>query len=430
MRTTQLGFWTMFLLALLAASPQPRDPGPRPGADAGGMRPDLTSAEQALFRQGRTQFVSVEQLGDGLGPRFNLDSCGACHAQPAVGGTSPATNPQVALATLKLDGAYNPVPAFLSPTGPIREVRFRRDNAVHQLFVVSGYQDATADARDCPIQQPAFPSGQLAFRIPTALFGAGLIEQIPDAAIVANQQRDDDGEAQDQGGGAQDQGEDPPGKAALGIQGTVQPVDGHIGRFGWKAQHFSLENFAGEAYNVEMGITNELSPTELDATAPAQCQFAPVPNSLPPTDGGPSDVELFAAFMRGLAPPTPSRSVPGGAASIQHGAQVFRQIGCAACHTPQLAGVPLFSDLLLHHMGQGLAEGITQGQARGDQFRTAPLWGVGQRLFLLHDGRTSDLLEAIRAHASAGSEARAVLARFDKLDVAGMQDLLNFLRSL
>jgi CxxC motif-containing protein (DUF1111 family) len=411
----------MCMLALLAASPTPRDPGLRPGADAGGMRPDLTRAEQALFLQGRTQFVQVEQLRDGLGPRFNLDSCGGCHAQPAVGGTSPATNPQVALATL--DGADNTVPAFITPTGPIREMRFRRDNAVHQLFVVSGRQEATADARDCPIKQPVFPSDQLAFRMPTPVFGAGLIEQIPDAAIVANQQRDDDGESQDQDG-------DDPGKAELGIHGTVQPVGDHIGRFGWKAQHFSLENFAGEAYNVEMGITNELSPTELDATAPHECQFAPVPNSLPPADGGPSDVELFAAFMRGLSPPTPSPSVPGGAASIRHGAQVFRRTGCAACHTPQLGEVPLFSDLLLHHMGRGLDEGITQGQASGDQFRTAPLWGVGQRLFFLHDGRTRDLLEAVRAHASAGSEARAVMARFNTLDAATMQDLLNFLRSL
>jgi CxxC motif-containing protein (DUF1111 family) len=141
-------------------------------------------------------------------------------------------------------------------------------------------------------------------------------------------------------------------------------------------------------------------------------------------------VELFAAFMRGLVPPTPSPSVPDGAASIRHGAQVFRRTGCAACHTPQLAGVPLFSDLLLHHMGRGLDEGITQGQASGDQFRTAPLWGVGQRLFFLHDGRTRDLLEAVRAHASAGSEARAVIAHFQTLDAATMQDLLNFLRSL
>jgi hypothetical protein len=149
-----------------------------------------------------------------------------------------------------------------------------------------------------------------------------------------------------------------------------------------------------------------------------------------------------------LAPPTPSPDTPGGAASITSGQGLFRDIGCALCHTPTLhtgnatvealrqQPVNLFSDLLLHDMGAGLADGITQGEAGPREFRTAPLWGVGQRIFLLHDGRTTDLLAAIQAHQSGSSstndasEANAVIQLFTALPEPQKQDLLNFLRSL
>src|SRR4029453_10448058 len=144
-----------------------------------------------------------------------------------------------------------------------------------------------------------------------------------------------------------------------------------------------------------MGITNELFETELEQDL--YCQYAEVPNSPIPESGPPSDVDLFTVFMRGLASPAASLSEPGGDESIARGAAAFGQdqVGCALCHTPELAGVRLYSDLLLHSMGTKLADGVTQGGAGSDQFRTAPLWGLGQRLFLLHDGRTKDLLEAI-----------------------------------
>ena len=127
---------------------------------------------------------------------------------------------------------------------------------------------------------------------------------------------------------------------------------------------------------------------------------------------------------------------------------MFDSTGCALCHTPTLTTgdttvaalsnqrADLFSDLALHAMGPGLADNILQGAAAGDEFRTAPLWGLGQRLFFLHDGRTTDLVEAIRAHQSKGdkkfgdSEANAVIDRFEKLDARDAQNLLNFLRSL
>jgi CxxC motif-containing protein (DUF1111 family) len=92
--------------------------------------------------------------------------------------------------------------------------------------------------------------------------------------------------------------------------------------------------------------------------------------------------------------------------------------------------VNLFSDLLVHNMGRGLADGITQGGAGPDEFRTAPLWGVGQRIFFLHDGRTTDLVEAVEAHRSRGSEANKIIDRFNRLTVRQQQDIINFLRSL
>jgi CxxC motif-containing protein (DUF1111 family) len=152
--------------------------------------------------------------------------------------------------------------------------------------------------------------------------------------------------------------------------------------------------------------------------------------------------------MRFLAPPTPSPTMPGGATSITSGRTLFGTVGCAHCHTPNLMTgnspiaalrnqpVRLFSDLALHKMGPGLADDIIQGQAAPDEFRSAPLWGLGQRLFFLHDGRTSDLLVAIRAHRSAASmqfsasEANQVINLFDALLPAQQQDILNFLRSL
>jgi CxxC motif-containing protein (DUF1111 family) len=160
-----------------------------------------------------------------------------------------------------------------------------------------------------------------------------------------------------------------------------------------------------------------------------------------------SDIEKFVSFMRLLAPPQPSDSEPGGAPSIVNGRNVFKTVGCALCHSetlktsnsaiPQLSNqtAHLFSDLALHQMGPNLDDGVSQGQAKPNEFRTAPLWGLGQRLFFLHDGRTRDLVVAIREHRGgkgpkAASEANEVVNRFDRLSGKDKQDLLNFLRSL
>jgi CxxC motif-containing protein (DUF1111 family) len=424
----------------------PQDPGPRVGTFAGGPLPALTASQLAYFEAGREDFNEPEDIADGLGPRMNLDSCVSCHSHPASGGSSPADNPQVLFAAS--GGGHDGVPSFLSAHGPVREARFVKnadgsaDGGVHALFTITG----RAGAGTCGMAQPDF-AGQSAtnnvvFRIPTPVFGTGLIEMIPDGAIVAAAQVS------------------AAARAALGIRGrpnyhvsgrTISGQtnnngnDGTIARFGWKAQNKSLLMFAGEAYNVEMGITNDLFPTERDETD--VCQYAPGPNSVSDLDAatpiaGMSSIEKFATFMRLLAPPLPSVDTPGGAPSIASGKAIFASVGCALCHTPSLQTgasriaalaqrpVPLYSDLLLHDMGVGLADGVSQGEASGREFRTAPLWGLGQRLFFLHDGRATDLITAIVAHRSLGSEATAVITNLQRLTPRQQQDVLNFLRSL
>ena len=391
------------------------DPGVRPASSTdtfGNPVPGLTTDQTTLFFAGQASFKEQEQVTDGLGPRFNLDSCVGCHAFPTHGGSAPAVNPQVALATAF--GANNVVPTFLSTNGPIREARFKftangvRDGGVHSLFVVSGRVDSSGSAAGCTAVQENFDAqyakGNVSLRIPTPTYGAGLLENIPDTTLTANL--------------AANAGQ----KAQLGIAGhlNTNPNDGRITRYGWKAQNVSLYLFSGEAYNVEEGITNELFQTERDLNP--TCQFKTTPNDftgqVSPIALGNlnSDITNFALYMRMLEPPTPSPTLPGGATSIGNGQQTFTKIGCAYCHTPALKTdntsiaalasqtAALYSDLALHKMGPALADNILQGSAAGDEFRSAPLWGLGERIFFLHDGRTSDLVQAIEDHASGGNE--------------------------
>jgi CxxC motif-containing protein (DUF1111 family) len=413
------------------------DPGPRGGAaGAGGFFPTLTVPEQTAFSSGRDAFSEIDSVsgtlageeGKGLGPTFNGNSCAQCHAQPAAGGTSPAVNPQVGLATL--DGATNSVPSFIKINGPVREARFVRnsngtpDGGVHGLFTIKGRTDAAG----CTLAQPNFAqqlaANNVVFRVPTPTFGLGLVENTPDATLQANLEANGFT------------------KALLGISGRLNTTgnDGTVTRFGWKAQNKSLMIFAGEAYNVEQGVSNENFPNERSAVA--GCVF----NSTPEDRTGiaatgettTDDLVLFALFMRLSAPPTPTTHT----ASEINGRNLFNTIGCALCHSPNLtaAASPYtgmsnvtyhpYSDFAVHNMGSGLADGVSQGAAAGNEFRTAPLWGVGQRLFFLHDGRTSDLLQTIQAHSSSGSEANGVIGLFNLLPTSSKQDILNFLRSL
>jgi CxxC motif-containing protein (DUF1111 family) len=366
-------------------------------------------------------------------------------------------NPQFAFA----GGSVAPkdaTPSFITATGATREVRFpfffnsngsvntnSPNGGVEDLFTVSG----RSDAGSCSLQQPPFQAAiaanNIIFRIPTPTYGLGLIENLDDSTLLANQAQNNNNN--------------------LGISGAFNRNgnDGTISRFGWKAQNKSLTIFAGEAYNVEMGISNLLFtqdrplPEEEGATGlPSNCLNLsgtgyPEDTSNPTQTTNAAvldDVSAFANFMRFSAPPPTGPVVLNGTpvdpSSIQNGAQLFSSIGCATCHNPspgttQVSNlnpalsnqpVPAFSDLEIHHMGARLADNVSQGGAGGDQFRTAPLWGLGQRIFLLHDGRTTDLRQAIAAHESPGSEATQVEENFDNLSRQQQQDLLNFLRSL
>jgi CxxC motif-containing protein (DUF1111 family) len=437
----------------------------------GSPLPSVNPGDGSLqfFQNGLTRFQANESVtnsptgNNGLGPRFNFVSCSGCHAQPAVGGTGPATNPQFEVIGKGFAvGSTNTIPNFITANGPAREVRFpfffdasgnpnqsAPNGGVEDLFTVSDHTGAGS----CRLQQPPFAqavaTNNIIYRIPTPVFGAGLIENLDDSTLLANQADN--------------------ASNVFGVAGTFNHNgnDGTISRFGWKAQNKSLELFAGEAYNVEMGISNEIftqdrpSPEEeLQGGLPSNClnlagKGYPEDTTNYAAQGGgfdryasnatvPSDVVQFAMFMRLLAPPTPSATTPGGPTAIANGRALFTAIGCASCHTPVVgrtqassltrslsnAPVAAFSDLEIHHMGTELADNVSQGGAGGDQFRTAPLWGLSQRIFLLHDGRATNLLDAIAAHASSGSEATQVEENFSVLAPIQKQDLLDFLRSL
>jgi CxxC motif-containing protein (DUF1111 family) len=470
------------------------DPGPRPNPPSTipNPVPGLNENEAALFDESLLRVSELEGSCDtcpqqppnvppidpdpanpfsprklvnsaGMSPVFNADQCFICHFQPTIGGSTPAQNPARKIAHRL--GGTNTVPNFEKPGGPFREVRFKyspdgsRDGGVHSLFTLQG----RSDAPNCTLQQPDFDQAvrdrNIAFRIPLQLFGLGLIESIQDSAIRANMNSNLDA------------------KHALGIEGhpNIVPNNGTISRFGWKAQNGSITIFAGEAYNVEMGISNDAFPMGRSEDPGCNVVYEPfdVPRTEPDLYNNPLKIMpawlMFTEFMRFVDAPHPAPMT----SAAQRGKEVFSDIGCALCHTPSfqtlgtanptspseeigphsvaLRGqtVNLFSDLLLHHMGSTLADNILQGKAGPDEFRTTPLWGLGHRLFFLHDGRTSDLLVAIQDHFSrrfsdggdnpardhrsytyGPSEANRVIERFNGLSEADKQAILDFLRSL
>jgi CxxC motif-containing protein (DUF1111 family) len=457
---------------------------------------------QAFFNDGLQRFQEIEGVNDpanpnvGLGPRFNFNQCAGCHAQPSIGGTGPAVNPQFAgigtcngvgslseaPVTLITSSAQlpaltppqkgviacnttNTTPAFITANGPTREARFpfffnadgsantnSPNGGVEDLFVVSGRPDG---GQNCSLPQPSFAeaaaANNLIFRIPTPLFGAGLVENLDDSTLLNNQVTNLNNN--------------------VGVTGTFNHNgnDGTISRFGWKAQNKSLQIFAGEAYNVEMGISNLLftqdrplpGEDQQGTGLPASClnlggQGYPEDANNPDSTAGNAsvldDVSAFADFMRLLAPPPTGGVVLNGtavpAATIAAGEQLFISVGCSVCHNPTngntqasnitgtnanglgSAAVNSFSDFEIHDMGTGLQDNVSQGGANGTQFRTAPLWGLGQRIFLLHDGRTTNLVTAINDHGSNGSEANTALDNAAALSITQQQELLDFLRSL
>jgi len=460
------------------------------GTAVASVQNDTTGGVIAFFNDGLSRFQDVESVANsptgnnGLGPRFNMNQCASCHSQPAVGGTGGTVNLEAKAVGNCANGVSqapadqgikaiacsttNTTPSFITLNGPTREARFpfffnangtantaNPNGGVESLFTVSGRPDG---GTGCSLSQPSFAAAaaanNLVFRIPTPLFGTGLLENLDDSTLLVNRNNNLVNN--------------------LGIAGDFNRSgnDGTISRFGWKAQNKSLHIFSGEAYTVEMGITNLVFPNERALPGedgnggtgltglPSTCLNLtgagyPEDSSNPQTNNATTnaaavldDVSAFANFMRELAPPQTGGVILNGvavsAASIANGRSLFSSVGCATCHnasqgntqasnvTADLAGAPVnsFTDLEFHHMGTVLNDNISQGNAGGDQFRTAPLWGIGQRVFFLHDGRCTTLQCAIEAHDSNGGEASTVETNFDNLSTSQQQDVLNFLRSL
>jgi CxxC motif-containing protein (DUF1111 family) len=355
----------------------------------------LSSAQAAEFAAGKTEFLNVETVAGGLGPIFNDVSCVACHFEGGAGGASRTFVTRFGRVT---NGVFDPL---VELGGPLLQ---RRAIAPAYLEVVP--REANVVAR----------------RITTPLFGAGLIEAIPDSVIAsyASVVKPD------------------------GIKGraasVIDPVTSasRVGRFGWKAQHATLDGFAADAYLNEMGVTSRYFPQE-NAPNGKRALLTVADKVLDPEDAlaagaEKSDLNLAADYMRLLAP------VPRLAPTtvIKSGEAVFAQVGCAVCHVPSMKTgtspvaalanqtVNLYSDLLLHDMG-ALGDGIVQAPATAREMRTSPLWGLRLRSLYLHDGRASTVELAIMAH---DGEARAVRDRYAKLPAASRLALSAFLNSL
>jgi CxxC motif-containing protein (DUF1111 family) len=391
----------------------------------------LPGVNGTTFATAKANFGATEVQSDGLGPIFNERSCGACHANGALGGAGQNIERRYGTLT---NGVFNP----LAATG----------GSLRQLFGIGGYQDH--DGTNCNSgtdNNPAAGATIFAGRVTTPTFGAGLVELIPDSTIT--------GIAAAQ----------PAAIKGVAVSNTIQLTSGpftrgqsHIARFGWKNVHASVADFAADAYLNEMGITTihcagttvvsdfatenraNRAPTNAvingcDDDAKAGTDDA-AGNFNGTTCSGTDvqdDVANFAFFMRALA--APPRGIDN---SNGRGLTEFNREGCNGCHVTTTFTVNIngqnvsfnpFSDFLSHDMG-ALGDGI--GNA-GDSvattrlMRTAPLWGIHFRNGLLHDARTSDKATAIRAHAGQGAAAAAA---FNSATASQQGDLLNFLSSL
>jgi CxxC motif-containing protein (DUF1111 family) len=382
-----------------------------PAADFGAPLQNLTAQELTAFASGMDEFTNVEDAEGGLGPIFNNSSCVACHSVPALGGSS-------ALVVTRFG---------------------RRVNGHFDSLDAIGGSLLQKDAID-PGAMELVPAAAnvIASRQSTPLFGMGLIEAIPDEAILLNAARQ-----------VEMSFNTPMPSNAIGvrypsIRGLPSLVDDvasgkqRIGRFGWKAQQSSLLTFAGDAYLNEMGITSRFFPSENapngDAARLARYDHVMDPEDTVDPATGKGDIDVAADFMRFLAPP-PAIPLTN---SSRAGAVLFAQTDCSGCHKPQMVTganpvkaldrvrVNLYSDLLLHNMGK-LGDGIEQGMARGSEMKTAPLWGLRASAPYLHDGRAATVDEAIKAHDGEAARARDLYLRLTPLQ---RQKLLEFLSSI
>ncbi len=360
--------------------------------------PGLTPVEFEEFVLGLDDFLEVEDAEEGLGPAYNNTSCAGCHNVPAIGGIAPMTTTRAGIR--EPDGAY-------------RDIEPGR-GSLFQIFSIPTHACQSVIPPEANV---------IVKRVPVPLFGAGLIEAIPDATLEALA--------------------DPGDLDRDGVSGRAPIVldlltgERRVGRFGWKSQRATLLDFGADAYRNEMGITNDLFPAELtfrlSARQLALCDETPDPEDVAEPSTGRRGIDNFESFMRLLAPP--ARGPLSRLATL--GGQVFDAIGCAACHVPALTTgpssnplfdrrpVPLFSDLLLHDVGTG--DGIRQAGAEPGEIRTPPLWGLRFRRPLLHDGSAATAVEAVRRHANEATLARE---GFERLSPADREALAAFLHSL
>ena len=360
--------------------------------------PGLTPVEFEEFVLGLDDFLEVEDAEEGLGPAYNNTSCAGCHNVPAIGGIAPMTTTRAGIR---------------EPDGTYRDIEPGR-GSLFQIFSIPTHACQSVIPPEANV---------IAQRVPIPLFGAGLIEAIPDATLEALA--------------------DPGDLDRDGVSGRAPIVldlltgEPRVGRFGWKSQRATLLDFGADAYRNEMGITNDLFPAELtfrlSARQLALCDETPDPEDVAEPSTGRRGIDNFESFMRLLAPP--ARGPLSRLATL--GRQVFDAIGCAACHAPALTTgpssnplfdrrpVPLFSDLLLHDVGTG--DGIRQAGAEPGEIRTPPLWGLRFRRPLLHDGSAATAVEAVRRHANEANLARE---GFERLSPADREALAAFLHSL
>ena len=363
----------------------------------------LSPALVARFQAGKDEFEQVETADEGLGPVFNGASCVECHDQGATGG--PGTGVETRFGRRGADGRFDPLPQL--------------GGSLLQSQGIT-YGDCSQPPEEVPAE-----ANVVAGRQTTSLFGAGLLEAIPSGVLLVLA--------------------DPYDRNHDGISGrpnwVVNPASRRleIGRFGWKAQVSSLLTFSGDAYLNELGVTTNLFPRENlpQGGAPVCDDGLPgeqVEDGDEDGDGISDALEPFSDFMRLLAPP-PLAGLPSLAAI--RGARVFVGIQCASCHWPAyvtgyVRDMPAlswrdfypFTDLLLHDMGS-LGDGIEQGQARGREMRTPPLWGLRASGPYLHDGRATTIEDAILGHDGEASRSREA---FSRLPPAQRADLLAFLR--
>lgn len=363
----------------------------------GAPYPGLSVEQLARFSEGLADFEDIETVEDGLGPVFNGRSCAECHSDPATGGDSAEL---VTRFGARARGTFDPLEKFGGSLIQSQAIGFA-DGSPHEFR---------------PEQVPPEANVVTSRRTPP-LFGLGLVDATPDTVFIAL---------------AQQQAVLTPETAGrVHFVWNILRGMRTVGRFGWKSQVPSLEQFAGDAYLNELGITNPLFPDESCPNGDcAELDYNPRPDLNDLGDG----VVALKDFMIMLAPLNRGRVTD----AEREGERIFERIGCGDCHVATLrtgrSDIPAlddheyhpYSDFLLHDMG-ALGDGIEQGDAKGREIRTAPLWGLRALNSYLHDGRAKTIEDAIVAHDGQGRGARRA---YERLDQRARDVLVAFLRSL